>query len=491
MNLTLFAPILPWVKRCWIYLAKILSSAFRFLFHQYMLLYALGFAALSFFAICLLAVIVPYGILEKLGTGALSLLGSGDKALAIRFLGTAIGGSILFLGLVIADRRAKAMEDSANAQTEANKNAERGQRQERLKNAIEHLGDTSDSVRLGGAYELFHLAQDTEELRQTVLDILCAHIRGTTSGSEYRDKHNLKPSEEIQSLLTLLFVQNHQVFKDCHINLQGSWLNGAKLSGARLGKAILDEVHLCGAYLDGADLQKAQLCQTHLQGAYLMYAEMREVVLLRAHLQKAEIRLAKLTSSNISEANLHAADLWKANIRGSCLDKARLHGANLVGANLQASRLSEASLYGANLSRAGLQGANLQQAEFQGASFGGTRLQGANLRHVRLQGVKNERWRHGFRKNINESIGNAANLSGMIFTGGLGSEDLDSIVEDLPNDKATALRKKLIADVDKPASHELSEDSDAITGSYTEEEAEQWVAEYEQAMSEVPEKDDI
>ena len=38
----------------------------------------------------------------------------------------------------------------------------------------------SDSVRLGGAYELFHLAQDTEELRQTVLDILYAHIRRTT-----------------------------------------------------------------------------------------------------------------------------------------------------------------------------------------------------------------------------------------------------------------------------------------------------------------------
>ena len=46
-----------------------------------------------------------------------------------------------------------------------------------MKNAIEHLGHASESVHLGGAYELFHLAEETKELRRTVCDILCAHIR--------------------------------------------------------------------------------------------------------------------------------------------------------------------------------------------------------------------------------------------------------------------------------------------------------------------------
>ena len=68
--------------------------------------------------------------------------------------------------------------------------------------------------------------QDTKELRQTVLDILCAHIRRTTGEKKYREDYPSKPSEEVQSLLTLLFVQDHKVFKGCHINLQGSWLNG-------------------------------------------------------------------------------------------------------------------------------------------------------------------------------------------------------------------------------------------------------------------------
>ncbi len=93
-----------------------------------------------------------------------------------------------------------------------------------MKNAIEHLGHESVSVRLGGAYELFHLAEDAKKLRQTVLDILCDHIRQTTGERKYRRTYKSKPSEEIQSLLTLLFVQEYEVFKGLRVDLQGSFL---------------------------------------------------------------------------------------------------------------------------------------------------------------------------------------------------------------------------------------------------------------------------
>ena len=43
--------------------------------------------------------------------------------------------------------------------------------------------------------------------------------------------------------------------------------------------------------------------------------------------------------------------------------------------------------------------------------------------------------------------------------------------------------------IGRPRSNELPEDSGAIIGTYTKEEAEQWIAEYEEAMSEVPEDD--
>ena len=130
----------------------------------------------------------------------------------LEYLGVGMGGVLLAIGAAVANRRAVAMEGAVES-------TEKGLRQERLKSAIEHLGHASDSVRMGGAYELFHLAKDTEDLRRTVLDILCAHIRQTTGETGYRAKHESKPSEEIQSLLTLLFVQECELFENLNVDL--------------------------------------------------------------------------------------------------------------------------------------------------------------------------------------------------------------------------------------------------------------------------------
>lgn len=168
----------------------------------------------------------------------------------LKIIGILMGGILVAWQAWASHKRAKTMEETAS-------HTEQGLRQERLKNAIEHLGHEKDSVRLGGAYELFHLAEDNEDLKKTALDILCAHIRQTTGEKEYREAHKLKPSEEVQSLLTLLFVQKHEVFKGLHINLRESYLNGAELHGARLQGAILAGAHLQEAFLDGAHLEGA------------------------------------------------------------------------------------------------------------------------------------------------------------------------------------------------------------------------------------------
>ena len=251
------------------------------------------------------------------------LLGLSEKNEILKFLGIGFGGILLVWQAVIANKRAKAMEETAKAQAKAteeqakaNENTERGQRQERLKNAIEHLGEDSDSVRLGGAYELFHLAQDTPDLRQTVLDILCAHIRQTTGDNEYRGKCKSKPSEEIQSLLTLLFVQKYKVFKGCHINLQGSWLNGARLERARLRGATLDEIYLQGAFLTEAHLQGASLIQAQLGGAFLPSAYLQGTILLNTHLEQAKLAKAGLQGAFFHETYLQSANLHGAQMQG-------------------------------------------------------------------------------------------------------------------------------------------------------------------------------
>ena len=237
------------------------------------------------------------------------------------------------------------MQQTAEAQARANENTEHGLRQERLKNAIEHMGSKSESVRLGGAYELFHLAQDMMDngsIRQTVLDILCAHIRRTTGEDAYQDKHSSKPSEEIQSLLTLLFVQEHDLFTGLRINLRESWLNGAELRRARLREA---------------DLRKAILVNTHLKEARLERTCLREADLFKAQMQGAGLSEAQLQGANIYGGQLTYASLSRANLQGAFLYWTYLYGTTLTSAMIQGARLSWIPIQGASSTKANLQGA--------------------------------------------------------------------------------------------------------------------------------------
>ena len=425
---------------------------------------------------------------ESVEGGVSQLFGLSAKNETLTFLGIGMGGVLLALQAMMSYKRAKALEDTASAQAEAakaqakateeqakaNQNTEQGQRQERLKNAIEHLGNDSVSVRLGGAYELFHLAQDTKDLRQTVLDILCAHIRQTTGEDEYRKKYKSKPSEEIQSLLTLLFVQKYNIFRGLHINLQESWLNGANLRGAYLENAVLGEAHLKEADLSMSQIQGAGLWGTNLQGA----------------------------------------GLWGTNLQGAILDGAHLQGSILRGSEMQGANLTEAQFQGADLGLTNMQGANLTEAQFQGVDLSVARLQAATLEGARLQGVTSHgdfffssshaRWirfdelqrandqealSFSFEERIRDRIGKESDLSGVILAGlPDGQVELNFPVEGLSDEKEKELRGKLESHRGKPESNELPENSDAITGAYTAEEAEQWMAEYNEAMSEVPEK---
>ncbi len=369
------------------------------------------------------------------------LLDTGGKYETLRALGFGMGGILVVLQFLIANRRAYAMEETAKAQVKAtqeqakaNENTDQGQRQERLKNAIENLGHTSDSVRLGGAYELFHLAQDTPKLRQTVLDILCAHIRRTTGETEYKKDHPSQPSEEIQSLLTLLFVQERKVFIGLDINLEGSWLNGSNLSQARLEKASL-----VGAQLHGASLV---------------------------------------------DTRLHGAQLWGAQLHGAYLSSAQLYGASLVEAQLYGASLVEAQLHGAHLIETRLCGANLWNAQLHETRLWSTDLRGVNG----FPGGVND----SFEVAINRRIGWESDLDTVIFAGGLTPEDVASIGTGLFDEDAKSLREKLKAHIEEAESHELPDNSgpfgpmsDPSIVAYAKEDAAQWIAEYKTATSAV------
>ena len=217
-------------------------------------------------------------------------------------------------------------------------------------------------------------------------------------------------------------------------------------------------------------MQEADLSKAQMQGAYLSKAQMQEAYLSEAQMQEAYLSEAQMQEAYLSEAQMQGADLSKARMQEARLFWAQMQGADLSEAQMQEARLWRVQMQGARLFRAQMQGARLSEAQMQGAQ-------------------SQEQDYASFSELMEKSIGKESNLSGVIFAGGLSQKDVDSLVKDLPDEEANKLREKLEPHIGKPESKELPEDSHAITGSYTKEEAEQWIAEYEQAMSEVPEDD--
>lgn len=82
-------------------------------------------------------------------------LEAGEKSIVLKYLGFAMGGLLVAIQAAASHMRAKAIEVVAGEHARSNRQSEAGLRQERLKSAIEHLGNSAESVRLGAAFELY------------------------------------------------------------------------------------------------------------------------------------------------------------------------------------------------------------------------------------------------------------------------------------------------------------------------------------------------
>ena len=382
-----------------------------------------------------------------------SFLGTEDKKEVMKQLGWIIVFTASMGGLWTANRRAKAMEDAAQAQADAAqaqadavqaqaKSAqaqvqsaeatESGNLQQRFKDAIENLGSRSESVRIGGAHTLFHMALEAETLRASIADILCAHIRIKTRSRKYQEKHPEGPSIEIQSLMDLLFAE---------ITHSGAYNREEQVRKFWKGlQANLSDGCFNGIVLRQAQFRDAYLRDAQFLGAHLLYTQFH--------------------SSNLSRAQFQMANLLYACFRG----------ANLVNTNFW--------------------GAKLGKAEFQAAYLDDTHFQGAVLESVQFQGgfCDNQALAMGsFEKRINGREGKRAELSKVVFSGSVDSEDLEKVVGELtplktikePEDAEVNEFKDKMSQPDSTLVHQMLEDYHTNVGAYTEEDARRWIEEYE------------
>ena len=159
---------------------------------------------------------------------------------------------------------------------------------------------------------------------------------------------------------------------------------------------------------------------------------------------------------------MQEAGLRNAHLQMAMLDGAKLQAANLAGAQLRGVDFSWAHMHRAIFFDMAAGG-----AELQGAILRNTELHEADLRKAQLQGVGYEPFPgETFAERMTRSIG-----------------------RELSDETASTLRAELKQHIGKPRRHQLPDDSGAITKAYTEEEAKRWIAEYEEAMSQVPGED--
>ena len=257
-----------------------------------------------------------------------------------------------------AYRQTQASQSQADAALEqaetANKLAQLGEEghfTERFSQAVEHLGSGQLTMRLGGIYALWRLAQNSGNRDLTsVLDILCAFVRDPPRISEGAAAST--PTEapggdrskfarlraDVQAVLSLISDQNAHwrttLELEYSLDLEGADLKYAELSRANLALANLAGADLSHARMWGCNLARANLWGADLVQAQLSSASFKGATVCFTKLTGAGLAGAKLEGLRIWKSSFHAADLFEADLTSSMVRDTSLKNANLIQANL-------------------------------------------------------------------------------------------------------------------------------------------------------------
>jgi hypothetical protein len=233
-----------------------------------------------------------------------------------------LGGIALLSGLYLTWRNIRVTED--------------GKITDRYTKAIELLDSEKLDIRIGGIYALERIANGSQRDHWTIMEALTAFVRENSKKEKEKTlqlvlfaqdatQKNLSIPPDIQAALTVIGRRkwpDRETWPQV-INLIGSFLPSAILSGANLSGAFLFEANLSGAFLREANLSRA-----HLN---------------RANLSRADLIWANFSGADLREANLSRADLIWANFSGADLRGADLRGANLSGVfNLISNQIEDA-----------------------------------------------------------------------------------------------------------------------------------------------------
>ena len=210
----------------------------------------------------------------------------------------------------------------------ATRQAETAQRSllnERYQKGAEMLGSEGLSVRLGGIYALWRLAEEyPEEYYILTMHLFCAFVRDPTrkaveaglidgglftsdaeftSGEEEADEEDgiARPPrvrDDVQAIIDLIRKRSEKHITvereaDFRLDLRAAKLRFASLASMSLARTLLVKADLSNAILNGTILSGANLYNAVLSGANLEDVNLRGAILKGADLSEANLKNCK------------------------------------------------------------------------------------------------------------------------------------------------------------------------------------------------------
>lgn len=255
---------------------------------------------------------------------------------------TLFGAVGLMINIYLTQKRVTNQEKQLQKQSEQIMLQDKSQRDSRFSKGIELLGNVNESARTGGAYSLCFLAKEyPTDFAKPVFEILCSHIRTLTSSWAYKTEHAINPSNEVQSIMGLLFREGTFTLylSNAYVDLSNCYFRGISLS-----EANLENVNFSYTHLENSHLYKANLRGTKLNFAYLS-----ESILAEANMEYAEINQGLMANTIFMGAKMDSVQIKGCDVSASDFSSATLTNALMYNSNFKYVRFIGADLSGASL----------------------------------------------------------------------------------------------------------------------------------------------
>ena len=319
-----------------------------------------------------------------------------------------IGGILSLLGLVFLIHRTANQDEQLENQSKQLEIQTNKEIDDRFIVAVELLGNNETSARTGAIYSLYELAKDSKKYRKQIAQILCSHIRSKTQNERYQAQHETAPSNEIQTIIDVLFRNVNGVMGlYCHDfakekdfptpNLSRAYLYGAYFVRAQCRKADFSFARCQKAKFMHANCDGAFFYSAKCRGAFFNYgkfrwadfadAELQNVQFYGVKSQGADFRSAQCQSSKFLSSQCQSADFSEAQLQEVDFISAQCQGANFRDAQCQGTNFYDAQCQGASFAKAECQRAIFSTAKCQGATFNFTALQFASLAGADFRGA--------------------------------------------------------------------------------------------------------